>query len=178
MKTETVRKYLVLFIVLAALAGFAVMVSRAMYLTLAETTIPEFSDTYTYVASILAGLVGGIVAVGFGQSPLEHGPGGPNVLARNAAGLAAFLSGEQPHSLLAGSPTVQNETRRDPGNRSGLSEAAGLAYAVVYVVLGIIAVVVWVAKEDLTPNLVKNLASVSLGLLIPIVVTFFRETPT
>lgn len=45
-------------------------------------------------------------------------------------------------------------------------------YALSYVVLGLAAVVTWVSRSDLTPPLVKNLATTFLGLAVLIVSTF------
>ena len=47
-------------------------------------------------------------------------------------------------------------------------------YALIYIILGVGAAATWVAKSDVTPPLVKNLATTFLGLAIPIVSTFFR----
>jgi hypothetical protein len=78
-------------------------------------------------------LVGGIVAVAFGQP------------APAAFGLA------EPRSLLLS------------------------IYAFVYVLVGLAAIVTWVALQpQCTPLIVRNLATTFLGLLLPVVANFLR----
>lgn len=49
-------------------------------------------------------------------------------------------------------------------------------YAIVYIVFGVGAVVTWVLRQGCTPPLSKTLASTFLGLLVPIVANFFRQS--
>jgi hypothetical protein len=46
-------------------------------------------------------------------------------------------------------------------------------YVLVYLMLGIAAALVWIIAGPATPDTVQALASVALGLLIPIVRTYF-----
>lgn len=156
------RSILVFVVVLAALLGFLWLFGRAIYLTMTHAEAPVFGDTYGHVANILSGLVGGIVAVGFGQSPPPAPAEDLNILSRNAVGLGSFIT--------AGSPPGEAVA---PSSRA--REVIGLIYATVYVVLGLGAIVVWVA-DDKPPELVKNLATVSAGLFLPIITAFFKET--
>lgn len=124
--------------------------------------MPVFKDTYIYIANILAGLVGGIVAVGFGQSPPPSPVGDLNILSRNAVGVGNFITSNAPQ-----------ESRSQPSSTS--REMIGLIYAAVYVIMGLGAIIVWVASEN-TPDLLKNLATISLGMFLPIVTAFFKES--
>lgn len=58
---------------------------------------------------------------------------------------------------------------------SGLSaqEWIGAVYVVVYLVIGLAAVVTWFIHDPLTSELVKNLAVVTVGMIIPIVAGYF-----
>jgi len=102
---------------------------------LRRSRVEEVEDPYTYVATALGALVGGVVAVAFGQPP------------------------------------SQGASRRDP--RSILIST----YAAAYVLIGVAAVVAWVLKPpQCTPLLVKTLATTFLGLLLPVVANYFRQT--
>src|SRR5258706_3883690 len=96
----SLRRMLVAFIAMLALAGFVATVLIALYRTIHEHQTPVFTSTYVFFANALAGLVGGIVAVGFGQSP-PPSPNHENILQRNAGGLGVFLA---PPELQSGSP--------------------------------------------------------------------------
>jgi hypothetical protein len=90
----------------------------------------DIKDPYTYVATILVGLVGGVVAVFFGQK----------------ISLQAF----------------------------GWNEALSGFYALAYTVMGVFSVITWMfnARESV---LVKTLALSFLGLLVPVVTSFFKK---
>lgn len=74
---------------------------------------------------------------------------------------------------------VSSETEK-LGGLSNLSTAGASAkdwiggvYVVVYLVVGIAAVVTWSLRDPLTSELVKNLAMVTVGMIIPIVAGYF-----
>jgi hypothetical protein len=162
------RKLLVSLIVIAALLGFIWLFGRAIYLTVKSDTIPEFNDQYVYFANILVGLVGGIVAVGFGQAPPP--PNGGGVMARSAAGLGEIVAP-------ARAAVRQAAPGTPPGPPSKTSELLGAIYAAVYVLLGLIAIGIWIYSPERTPDVVKNLATVSLGMFVPIIKGFFTDQP-
>jgi len=90
--------------------------------------------------------------VAFGQKPPGHVP---DLLASNAQALGAFLI-----SAHRDSATV-----------------LGGAYAIVYVLFGIAAIVTWVAGPATpTPPLIKNLATTFLGMALPIIAAFFHTS--
>jgi len=171
MPASTSQRVLVGLLVFAALLGFAVMLGRAIYLTFTLAQAPTFSDTYSYVANVLGGLVGGIVAIGFGQSPPPMPADGPNIIARNAAGVGSLITADT--SPAGRQPQPAPSAVRAPSNMRS-QEIIGLIYAIVYILLGIAAIVAWVSDEY-PPDLVSNLATVSIGLFVPIVAAFFRE---
>jgi hypothetical protein len=136
---------LVLGIVVFALVGFAFMVGRAVWQTVDQTETPKISEEYTYVATGLAGLVGGVVAVGLGQA--KPGTDDPNAT-----------------RSLMGSGLVSGQAR----------DWALVIYTGVFIILGIACVVVWV-QDAHPADLVKSEASVALGLLIPTAAAYFRQ---
>jgi hypothetical protein len=89
----------------------------------------DIKDPYTYVATILTGLVGGVVAVLFGQK-----------INLAATGWKELLSG---------------------------------LYAIAYMVMGVASVVTWMIRSC-ESVLVKTLALSFLGLLVPVVTSFFK----
>jgi hypothetical protein len=123
------------------LAGVTVLFCSAMFaFALVKTwrskaKPPDFGDAFLYVATALASLIGGIVAVAFGQAPPR-----PSLLLGSLDWLAIMAT----------------------------------VYAIAYLSLGIASLVTWVLKADVTPAVVKNLATTFLGLLLPIVGSFFH----
>lgn len=138
-----------ILVTIAGLVAFVAMFGWGMYKVWTKNTKPD-TDAFVYVATALAALVGAIVAVGFGQKPPDH-VSGP--LSSNALALGAFLI----------SP------------RWDWAAVLGGAYATVYVLFGIAAIVTWVAGPATpTPPLVKNLATTFLGMALPIIAAFFK----
>jgi hypothetical protein len=90
----------------------------------------DIKDPYTYVATILMGLVSGVVAVLFGQK-----------IDLAATGWKEILSG---------------------------------LYAVAYMLMGVASVVTWMFRSC-ESVLVKTLALSFLGLLVPVVTSFFKN---
>ncbi len=151
-----IRTTLTVLVTLAALAGFAAIFGLSIAASWRGAT-PSWatSENFIYVATALAGLVGGIVAVGFGQKPPDP-PAMPsaNRVSRSITGLG--------NVLLA-------------GRAVNLRQLLGSAYAIVYFVLGLGAITVWALRGGATLELVKNLASVSFGLFIAIARAFLSE---
>jgi hypothetical protein len=94
----------------------------------------DIKDPYTYVATALAGLVGGVVAVLFGQ-PLPKSASDVNFWK------AVLLT----------------------------------AYSSVYLLTGVVSVFAWIAPKACPSILIKTLALTFLGLLVPIVASFFKQ---
>ncbi len=56
------------------------------------------------------------------------------------------------------------------------AEVIGTVYAAVYVLMALSAIVVWVlVPAEKTPDIVKNLATVSLVMFVPIIKAFFTQ---
>src|ERR1700687_6116393 len=142
------RNALIFVIVILALLAFACVSTITFYKTLTMDDVPKLSEPFIYVSNILTGLEGGIVAVGFGVSPpTARGPQG--LLARNIVGLGSFIVDNQPPP---GGPT--------PSTVKGI---VGTLYAAIYVAAGFAAIGVWL-YDDKPPDLVKSLATVSIGM--------------
>jgi hypothetical protein len=140
-------------VTIVALLLFAIVFSILIYASFMDES-PGWikGDFPTSLATALAGLVGGVVAVGLGQSP----PGASSTEETatgiaNAAGLVTDAEGRK--MLLA------------------------YAYLFVYLGLGIAAIIAAIGVPDQTPDSVKNLASIFIGLIIPMARGYF-STPT
>lgn len=88
---------------------------------------------YLYVSTTLAGLVGGIVAVGFGQKlPDRRSESKPDRLTRGMTALGRLVL---------------------PGQKEDWQRIMASIYAIVYILWGAAAIVTWVAKSPVTPPL-------------------------
>jgi len=97
----------------------------------------DIKDPYSYVVTILTGLVGAVVAIFFGE------------------------------------PASRSAILPMSDWKSGLL----VAYGVIYLVVGIAGVVEWIFPQRFCPSiLVKTLALTFLGLVAPVVTTFFQST--
>jgi hypothetical protein len=147
------------FLALAAIAGFAAIFSVGFYQTVTapKGKPPTANSSLVYVSTGIAALVGGIVAVAFGQKP-SPGPGpgawGPSRPGVAAASLGSFVTG-----------------LRVPNFDWGA--IIGAIYALTYVLFGLTAIVIWIIKPNETADTVKSLASTFFGLGIPIVRAYF-----
>ena len=118
-------------------------------------------DAAKFVLPGLTALVGGVVAVGFGVNPPTTDRG--NRTKHNVGSLAKVL-------------TAQPVRAHDPPVGSSQRILAS-TYVVVYMLLGLAAVVTWVIKGGATLDFVRTLASAWAGLALTIVGAFMR-TPT
>lgn len=69
------------------------------------------------------------------------------------------------------------------GGLSNLSTAGavnrqwiGAAYVVIYLVVGAAAIITWIFHADLVSGVVKNLACIFVGMVIPIVAGYFAKS--
>jgi hypothetical protein len=140
------RLFLVVLICFVLLISFAILYGIALARTAsASSTTPHFTDAFLYIATGLASFVGGVVAVGFGQKPPD---GGTRVVA--LGGIVFPKQPEQWQKILGG------------------------IYALVYVIWGFAAIIIWALKSDVAADVVRNLAVITFGLVIAIATSFLR----
>jgi hypothetical protein len=144
-----------------ALIGFAVIYVYAIIESLSGDPSSTLTrPNFVFLANALAGLVGSVVAAGFGQTlpppPQANVAGGGN--APTAAGGVGNIV--------------------DAGNvlPSGLSAYIAGGYAIVYIAVGIAAIVVWAVAD--VPEIVNNLAGVVLGLGVAILQATLNRVPS
>lgn len=159
------KEFLVILLVVAVLLGFAAISFYAFWLTMTTQGKVELGDQLLYIANVLTGLVGGIVAFGFGMSPKPTGSLGDTVLKRSAKGLGELMvktAAQGPVGAAGG------------GGGSKARQVLGFVYALIYILVGLAAIVIWMI-DDQAADLVKNLSTVFLGMAVPIVAAFFKE---
>jgi hypothetical protein len=71
------------------------------------------------------------------------------------------------------SPVSNGAGERNLLQRMGWKAVLAVLYTFVYAAFGLAALVVWILAPDTASDLLKALASVALGLLVPIVRTYF-----
>lgn len=148
---------------------------------MATRAIPPAFIAYVVAAlAVLAilgyAIVGGIALVDVwnAQGDVAPTPGEPltyvfTALAGLVGGIVAVAFGV--------SPPGQKLNGLGNVSTAGLSaqQWIGALYVVVYLLVGLTAVVIWFMKEPVTSELVKNLAVVTVGMIIPIVAGFFTS---
>lgn len=157
---ETSKNPLVVFLVIVLLLIFIGLSLYAFYKTLTITGQVSLINSLTYIGSTIAGLVGGIVASAFGVE-LPH---------EQVTGLTRYDRKTRSLGNLVASGELSGiESIKDPKK---LKERLGALYSWVYIVIGILAIIVWLI-DDMPAEMVKNLASVSFGLILVIVKNYF-----
>lgn len=150
--------------VIAALAGF---IASSAYLffkaydLLIDGTLPtdyleDLSSGLIYVATGLSGLVGGIVASGLGVKPQK---------------VVAPSGEETPYAF-----KLQNlGSLAVPEKKSdAIKEKMGMYYAIVYLVVGTAAVIIWIHLDENAISSVAHMATAFIGMVIAIVAQFFN----
>ena len=145
---KELKEGLAAFAAVAFLVGFAAVVYLAARHSFADAP-PSWAtaDPFVYIGTLLAGLVGGVTAVTFGQDLPD--PAKVTLLPRAA------------HIL---------------GKTVDVRAIVVSGYAIAYFLGGVVAVVVWVWTQGDALDLIKNLASVSLGLLVAIARSWLTPT--
>ena len=157
------QKTLVHFMVVLALVGFiasSLFMFFQSFAILEDGKLPEnymaqMNIAVIYLTNGLTALVGGIVAAAFGisQSANQKLPSKGNKL----QALGALT-----HSAPLG--TVKDKSKY------------GFFYALAYIIMGITAVVLWIILEGDATQGITTMATSFLGMMIPIVASFFSGT--
>lgn len=157
------QKTLVHFMVVLALVGFIASSLFMFYQSftilkdgkLPENYMAQMNVAVVYITSLLTALVGGIVAAAFGisQSADQKLPSKGNKL--------------QALGALTHSAPLGNEKNRSK---------YGFFYALAYILMGVTAVVLWIILEADATQGIANMATSFLGMMVPIVASFFSGT--
>ncbi|QDT88596.1 hypothetical protein [Gimesia algae] len=174
MQTE-IAQIAAAIIAIAAIGGFAFLYAKAMFEAWRQPTVKQAHGTaYVYVATILAGLVGGVAAMVFN----EELPKVPIDGAANASPTAAAPQADSPETLSTFGPQAGGTALFRSVNvfsYSNFLPAMSAVYVLVYLMIGIAGIITWVRVGDTnTSDLVKNIALISIGLFVAILRTFFN----
>ncbi|MBJ7882807.1 hypothetical protein [Gelidibacter salicanalis] len=160
---KTIRD-LIPFLVIAALVGFIASSAFLFYKAydlLIDGKLPadylkDLSSGLIYVTTGLTGLVGGIVASGFGVKPQAGVPkrGEETAYAYKLQGLGSLAV-----------PEKQSD---------GTKEKIGLYYALTYFIVGAAAVIIWIHLDENAISSVSHMAMAFIGMVIAIVAQFFN----
>lgn len=138
-----------------ALLGFGVLYAVAMWRSWHSK--PGLEQNFVFLATSLAGLVGGFVASMFGQA-LPDAPNGPIAFIKSCAAHVGRLVTTQ---------------RKELASKTSGTVLIGLAYVIAYFTVGIAAIVTWLFIPNLS-DLVKNLALIVMGLVVAIAGTYMN----
>ena len=156
---------------IAMLGLFAGLYGWAFWLVFTSAAQPvEFPPEFIYIATALAGLVGGVAAMIFNEQ-LPDDPAGPKAH-KDAPPTTPSESGRTAAWI-----ALKRSVYPDEGGDKLFSILSAL-YVIVYFVVGIFAIVTWVYTSKKTPNLVTNLALISIGLFVAIARSFFHVPKT
>ena len=146
-------------IAILVICRFAILYSYAYWRSrFHPDSLHEFPTLqYVYVVKALSGLVGGVVAMVFNHKlPDKRSHSG---MVRSASAANAKASG-----LRVGLSALQTSATL----KAGLLEIVSVAYVLIYFAAAIAAIVTWIIVKDNTPDLLKNLALISIGLFVAI----------
>jgi hypothetical protein len=160
--SKQVRRLLAAAVAILVIIGFGILYGYAFWRTWAGQYNP--APQYIYVATALSGLVAGIVAMIFDQK-LPDQPPKPGKNRSASIGNSKASGWRAGLSALRGSVTIVPNP--------DLLEIVSVAYVLLYFTAGIAAIATWIISKDNTPDLVKNLALISLGLFVAIARSFF-----
>jgi len=156
------------FIASCVVAGFAIMYGRAIFLVWAASGHPvEFQPEYVYVATALAGVVGGVAAMIFN----EQLPDDPQARTPKALATPSASGPKAAFAALVNSVVPQ-------GGANRMFSIVSSAYVIAYFLAGMAAIATWVTASANTPDLVKNLALISIGLFVAIARSFLSVPTT
>ena len=172
MPTNLVR-FLAGLIAILALSGFLILYGAGISICLHHRHEPmhKFGDAYVYVATALAGLVGGVAAMLFN----EKLPDAPPVPKPNPPSPSADFATPSASGVHASITALRNSIT---GSTTDVLRTVSAAYVIVYFATGFMAVSTWIIVADNTPDLIKNLALIVIGLFVAIARSFFNIAPS
>ena len=161
------RQTLIKLLVLLALFGFVacsfIMFYKSFALLGEDGKLPNnylnsINASLIYITSGLTGLVGGIVATAFGVKQPEDDDANLNFMNNyNFKSLGRMITTPSDDS-------VNNN-----------KEKYGFLYALSYIIIGVVSIIIWVWLEDNTIQAVSNMATTFFGMMIPIVAAYFNN---
>ncbi len=165
------KQFLINLLVVLALLGFLAssifIFQKAFALLDSQGHLPEgysmgLNPALIHIANGLTGLVGGIVAAAFGTQASKSPPSGAD--------------STQHLKLRSLGNLVYSGTEEAQTPKLGMAKARyGFFYALAYILVGLAALVIWAVLGENTIPVVSNTAATFLGMMIPIVATYFKD---
>ena len=143
------------FIVIVVIIGYVACMGYSFYLTIKIPGPVEISMPLTYIMNGLCGLVGGIVASAFGVSLPDDSKDSPKRYKIKMNNLGKYL-------------TFKKDIKEDSNTKTIL----GSIYAWAYILVGLFCIFLWLT-DALPPEIIKNSATITLGLIIIIANNYF-----
>jgi hypothetical protein len=173
MQTDLAR-YAAAVIAFAAILGFLWLYGRAICKAWANPAEKQVHGApYVYVATVLAGLVGGVMAMVFNEQLPTHAQGTPAAPTK-----APVAAGDAPKQAPAFGPEPAGKALLRSVNifsHDNLLSAISAVYVMAYLLIGFAAIATWVrVGETNTSDLIKNIALIAIGLFLAITRTFFN----
>ena len=148
--------------VLAVIAGFVLLYARNIKHAWQDDEKFEPGNIETFIGTTLAGIVGTFVASALGQKLPDPPP-----IPANPPGVVAPAKAEaRPAAANVGTAALRVAF---PGWSAHWLELIAAVYLFTYVLVGIISVVTWIRRDALTPDMVKNIAGITVGLAVGVV---------
>lgn len=160
------RKLLEVMIVILAIFGYVAVSVYIFYEAFQLSKDPQYetNTAIAYIASGLTGLVGGIVAVAFGVEQ-DIPPNDP---------LIKVVDHSSPKRMAMKTKSLGSLSSPNPSNGNNHREKIGMIYTVAYILIGLAAIIIWVFLDEKASQSVKNMATTFLGLVLPIVIAYFK----
>lgn len=153
-------KSLRVLLVLVLILGYALIVAYCCIESIrVEGQEPSLHDSLIYIANALCGLIGGITATAFGVSM-------PDSFKENRSRYGTKM-GALGNFIVTWKLQVADDDAR-------LKELLGRIYAWGFCLVGLAAIVIWII-DDVPHDLLKTVASVSLGLFIVVVKNYLTD---
>jgi len=156
-------------IALALIAGFLFMYGFIIWKCWNATDCSKISVTpqFVYVATGLAGLIGGVVAMMFN----EKLPVTTQSVASAGANNGQVVSATGADATIRAATAVLTPSARDA------LQSISVLYVIGYFATGLAAIITWVMIEIEVLDLIKNLALITFGLLLAVARSFLTVPP-
>jgi len=164
------KQFLVNLMVVLALLGFVGSSIYTFYMAFGlldgQGQLPGdhpegLNPALVHITNALTGMVGGIVAVAFGtKGPQSPRTSGDSIHYHNLQNLGNL---------------VYSPVKGSSDGTATIQARFGFFYALAYILVGLAAMVIWIVLGDNTLGTVTHMATTFLGMMVPIVATYFKK---
>lgn len=165
------RQFLVNVLVALALIGFVAASLYTFHMAFElldpQGQLPEdhalsLNPALVHLTNALGGMIGGIVAAAFAtKGTPSPGRAPESIHAHNLRSLGNLVY--SPEGTAQGPASARVQAR------------FGFIYALTYILVGVVALVIWIVLGNSTLGAVAHSATTFVGMMVPIVATYFRK---